>query len=284
MEESDKQTIVIKLGGSLLDTLPDTFYQECVSLQQAGARVVIVHGGGPRINEFTKQLSLKPQFVNGLRVTDADVLELVEMVLGGSVNKKIVTRLEKAGSAAIGISGVDRGLLRVKQQDPQLGFVGVIEQVKTDVLAGLLALGWIPVIASLGVDTDGHHYNINADTAAGAIAEALEADSLVMVTDVPGIFAGEDSEQINRITPKGIDRLIAKGIIRAGMIPKVKAAAASVENGVKTVSIVDGHAKGILSGLLEQYSETFPGTKIVAEGSETGGINRDVYALADRTS
>lgn len=283
MEVSDKQTIVIKLGGSLLNTLPDSFFQECAALKQAGARVVIVHGGGPRINDYTQRLSLEPQFVNGLRVTDAAVLELVEMVLGGSVNKRIVSRLEMAGSAAIGISGVDRGLLRVKQQDPQLGFVGAIEQVKTDVLEDLFSLGWIPVIASLGVDTTGQHYNINADTAAGAVAEALQADSLVMVTDVPGILTGEGSKPINRITPERIDRLIEEGIIREGMIPKVKAAVASVENGVNTVCIADGHADGILLGLLEQYSGTFPGTKIVAEGSETGGVNRDVYALADRT-
>lgn len=278
---TEKQTIVVKLGGSLLDSLPGTFYEECVALQKAGARVVIVHGGGPRINDYMSRLSLKAEFVNGLRVTDAAGLELVEMVLGGSANKKLVSQLEQAGGAAIGISGIDRGLLRVSQQHPSLGFVGTIERVKTDVLEHLCSLGWIPVVASLGVDANGQHYNINADTAAGAVAESLKADQLVMVTDVPGILTDNGSQPIERITPGQIEQLIAEGIIHGGMIPKVKAAAASIQNGVKTVCIADGNDSGVIAGLAGLCDDDYPGTKIVAEGSEIDGADRDVYTLAN---
>lgn len=278
MRLKGKQTIVIKLGGSLLDTLPASFFVECVALQQAGVQVVLVHGGGPRINAYMKQLDLKAKFVGGLRVTDEAVLELAEMVLGGSVNKKIVSQLELAGGAAIGISGVDRGLLQVRHLDSALGFVGEIERVKTDVLHDLCSLGWIPVIASLGVDAHGQHFNINADTAAGAVAKALAAEQLVMVTDVPGILQddGQGKRVINCITTTQIEQLIAEGTIHGGMIPKVRAAAASVSDGVKTVCIVDGNAKGVLCGAAGTV-----GTRIVAAGGERNGINADVYALAD---
>lgn len=278
-----KRTVVVKLGGSLLHTLPDSFFRECVALRQAGVQVVIVHGGGPRINDYMKKLSLKAEFVGGLRVTDESVLELVEMVLGGSVNKNIVTRLEQAGGSAIGVSGIDRGFIQVREQDPALGFVGEIERVKVDVLLDLCSLGWIPVVASLGVDINGQHYNINADTTAGAVAKALEAEQLVMVTDVPGILHGEgsDARLIDQITPKQIEQLITAGTIHGGMIPKVRAAAASVIEGVKSVRIVDGNAPGVLTGVVGTNKGTLYGTKVVTEGSETDGVNRDVYALAD---
>lgn len=277
------QTVVIKLGGSLLETLPNSFFAEVTALQQAGIQVVLVHGGGPSINHYMEQLSLKAEFVNGLRVTDQAALELVEMVLGGSVNKKIVSQLEQAGADAVGISGIDRGLLKVKPLDPALGFVGTVERVNVNVINDLCALGWIPVIASLGVDADGQHYNVNADTAAGAVAKALAAEQLVMVTDVPGILPNDKQEgqPITSITPTQIEHLIAKGTIHGGMIPKVRAAAASVNEGVKAVCIVDGHAEGVLSGVAEQNGASFYGTKVVAEGSETGGVNADVYALVD---
>ncbi|AQS57079.1 acetylglutamate kinase [Novibacillus thermophilus] len=279
---AEKQTIVVKLGGSLLNTLPASFFQECASLQKAGVHVVIVHGGGLRINDFAKQLSLEAKFVNGLRVTDEAVLELVEMVLGGSINKQLVSRLEQAGCSAVGISGVDRNLIRVRQQDPRLGFVGEVEQVNVSVLHELRSLGWIPVVASLGVDGDGQHYNINADTAAGAVAKALKADCLVLATDVPGILAGDGLNPIDRITPGDVARLIDEGVIRDGMIPKVKAAAECVANGVQTVCIADGRAAGFLAGTLSQHDDSFPGTKVVAEGCEMDGLNGDVHALAHR--
>lgn len=281
---TERETIVVKLGGSLLDTLPDSFYSECVTLQKSGVRLVVVHGGGPRIDDYAQQLALQPQFVNGLRVTDAAMLELVEMVLGGSLNKRLVTRLERVGGAAIGISGIDRGLLQVKQQEPELGFVGAIEHVNIDVVEDVCSLGWIPVIASLGVDdADGQHYNINADTAASAIAAALHADQLVMVTDVPGIMTKDEGKTVARLTPAHVERLLLDGTIQGGMIPKVNAALASVEKGVKSVCIVDGQAPGVLTSLMTAGKASVPGTKIVAEGSEADGVDGDVYALVNRS-
>lgn len=280
---TDRKTIVVKLGGSLLDTLPDAFYSECVTLKNSGARVVVVHGGGPRIDAYAQQLALRPRFVNGLRVTDAAMLELVEMVLGGSLNKRLVTRLERVGGAAIGISGIDRGLLQVTQQAPELEFVGAIEHVNIHVVEDLCSFGWIPVIASLGVDQDGQHYNINADTAAGAIASALNADQLVMVTDVPGIMTKDEGKTIASLTTASVEPLLSDGTIHGGMIPKVNAALASVEKGVKSVCIVDGKAPGVLTSLMTAGEASVPGTKIVAEGSEADGVDRDVYPLANRS-
>lgn len=280
---TDKQTIVVKLGGSLLDTLPEALIAECKALQTSGAQVVIVHGGGARINDYMKRLGLEARFVNGLRVTDAQVLELVEMVLGGSANKRLVSRLEQAGGRAIGISGIDRGLLTVRQQDPALGFVGAIERVNTDVLRGLCSQGWMPVIASLGVGADGQHYNINADTAAGAVAAALGADQLVFVTDVPGIMTEDGEPPLRQLTPRRTETLMAEGTIHGGMIPKVQAALDSVKNGVKTVCIGNGHAHGVLAPVAGKRTEAYPGTVIVAEEGVTDGVDEHIYALADRS-
>lgn len=278
-----QQTVVVKLGGSLLDTLPNSFFEECVALKNAGVNVVIVHGGGPKIDAYAKQLKMTPRFVDGLRVTDRAMLEIVEMVLGGTVNKMIVSRLEQAGGCAIGLSGVDRGLLQVRQQHPSLGYVGKIERVESDVLHQLCALGWIPVIASLGVDDKGQHYNINADTSAGAVAEALAADRLVLVTDVTGIL-GKDGQPVACATVAQIGQWLEEGVIYGGMVPKVKAAVACVKRGIPMVCIADGHRLGVLTGLIGKGGASlFPGTRIIAEGSEADGTHGDVFALAHRS-
>ncbi|WP_054951243.1 acetylglutamate kinase [Numidum massiliense] len=276
------ETVVIKLGGSLLGELPDAFFQQCAALKRAGVQLVVVHGGGPKINAYMERLALPATFSGGLRVTDAPTLELVEMVLAGTLNKQIVSRLEGAGAAALGISGVDRGLLRVQPYDKALGYVGRVDRVRVDVLRKLSSSGWIPVVASLGVDAQGQHYNVNADSAAGAIATALAANKLVFATDVPGILA-RDGQTLKQVTPQQLEQLIEVGTIADGMIPKAQAVLTSVAGNVAAVCIGDGKHPDMLQALYTGGGEAFPGTRVVVEGSETNGVNGDVYALADYT-
>lgn len=257
-------SVVIKIGGSVLDRLHPSFYKACVSLQKQGVRVAVVHGGGPVINRMLEQSGIRPTFVRGLRVTDAKTLKWVQMALAGLVNKDLVTKLEASGAAAVGISGVDRRLLRVKQKDPSLGYVGEVIDVETDLLNVLLEKGWMPVIASLGVDDAGQIYNVNADTAAGAVARALGAARMVMVTDVPGIYASPEKKEevLETVTPSRVRALIQSGKISGGMIPKVSAALSCLQGPVREVFIVDG-GKPISSD--ETEVDGWKGTRIVQE-------------------
>ena len=211
--------IVLKCGGSTLDNLPDSFYQELIQLKKNGYDPVIVHGGGPAISNTLKSLNIEPQFIDGLRVTDEPTLKVVEMVLIGQTNKVIVKKLQGLG---FGLSGLDGNLIEASQLPGPHGFVGQIDQIHPETIRIISRMGLIPVIAPLGIDKNGQSYNINADTAAGAIASALEVEQLIVVTDVPGVM--ENGEVLPELTVEKVNQLIKNGVITGGMIPKVKAA------------------------------------------------------------
>lgn len=234
-----KQTVVIKLGGSVMHQLHPTFFTDCVEMMRKNISPVIIHGGGPMISEWMGKLGKTPRFVEGRRVTDEETLSIVEMVLAGSVNKQIVTRFASLGATALGLSGVDLQLLQVKPQNPELGYVGEVIRVNGKAIFGLLDQGWIPVIATLGTDAEGQHYNVNADEAAGAIAQEIGAKKLVLVTDVDGIRTGE-GEILSEATPGLVEHYIQTGVITGGMIPKVRSGIRCLDGSVREVWIVNG--------------------------------------------
>ncbi|WP_017754615.1 acetylglutamate kinase [Calidifontibacillus oryziterrae] len=250
--------VLIKCGGSTLSNLSDGFFESIADIIKLGKRPVIVHGGGPEINRILTELKIESEFVNGLRKTTTEVMEVVEMVIAGKINTTLVGKLQKAGVEALGLSGVDGKLLKAKPVNfEQLGYVGEVETVNRELLLAILSLNIVPVIAPIGVDDDDHRYNINADTAAGAVAKALDADQLLFVTDVPGIL--KDGELLEELTPKEIEVLIEEGTIYGGMIPKVKAALHSLTGELQEVMIVDGkHSKIVNDGKII-------GTKIIKE-------------------
>lgn len=261
--------IVIKCGGSVFETLPEAFFQDITHLQQTGCYFpIIVHGGGPVISKLLTQLNIPNQFQNGLRVTTDEVLEVSEMVLNGFINKQIVTRLIKAGGEALGISGIDGGLLQAKSIDESksLGWVGQVETVNVDLLKKVMDLQIIPVISPIGLDEEGGHYNINADTAAAAIAQSLQAP-LCFFSDIPGISVTKNGEKmvLKTVTKKGIQNLIQSGAIYGGMVPKVQAAIESVEHDVPEVVILNGADPHVL---VKYLSGEPIGTKIILNGVE----------------
>lgn len=243
------QPVVIKIGGSVLDQLHPDFFQECVQLRQEGCHPVVVHGGGPSINRLQERLGMKPVFQEGLRVTDDDDLELVEMVLAGRINKRLVTRLEQVGGEAVGVSGVDRNLIQVRKKSPALGWVGEVEKVNLSFLQALIRQGWIPVVASIGVDSHGQHYNINADTVAGALAQELQAEKMILVTDVPGIRTDtqKTGTVLSHVSVAQVKNMVKTGVIHGGMVPKVMAAVSGLQASVQEVVILDGRSPGSLS-------------------------------------
>ncbi|MFS8612655.1 N-acetylglutamate kinase [Planifilum fulgidum] len=261
---ADVPSVVIKIGGSVLERLHPSFYEACVSLNKRGVRVTVVHGGGPVINRLLERSGIRPRFVRGLRVTDAETLSWVQMALAGLVNKDLAARLQGAGASAVGLSGVDGRLIQVRQKDPSLGYVGEVTGVGADLLSSLLEKGWMPVVASLGVDEAGQIYNVNADTAAGAIARALGASRMVMVTDVPGIYASPEKKEgvLRTVTPAVVRGLIQSGKISGGMLPKVSAALSCLKGPVQEVLIVDGEKPISLDGTEE---DGWNGTRIVQE-------------------
>ncbi|ERI04518.1 acetylglutamate kinase [Aneurinibacillus aneurinilyticus] len=257
--------VVIKCGGSTLEGLPASFYTDIKELQDEGTAVTIVHGGGPAISATLKQMGIEPQFVDGLRVTDAATLQVAQMVLIGQTNKQIVSRIQAAGGRAAGISGIDGATIQVVQGPAHLGFVGDIHCVHGELIAALGDAGFIPVIAPLGIDGDGQIYNINADTAAGAVAGAAGTKRLIMVTDVPGVMQEKDGvrQVLPELDKEKIAELIADGIIYGGMIPKVRAALDALGNNVEEVWIINGYEPGILKKVAAGEAV---GTKIVKEG------------------
>ncbi|WP_058300528.1 acetylglutamate kinase [Gorillibacterium timonense] len=246
-----EQSFVIKCGGSTLAALPDSFYTDLRLLLEEGWSPVIVHGGGPAINETLTKLGIESRFEGGLRVTSEEVLDVVEMVLSGKINKEIVRRLQAAGAPAVGLSGVDGGLIEavpVENAD-RVGLVGDVVSVNGTLLGGIAKLGYIPVVSPVGLDANGAgRYNINADTAAGAVASALGAAKLIVVTDVPGIL--KETEKGKQVIPEAaeadIRAMIASGEIYGGMIPKVQAALACLNGNVREVVIVDGSVPDVL--------------------------------------
>lgn len=232
--------IVLKCGGSSIDTLSDRFYKNIETLQKSGLKPIIVHGGGPAIGEALVKLKIEAEFIDGLRKTTSDVMDVVEMVLTGTVNSAIVRKLNEFGLQAVGLSGSDSELLSAEPKDlEKLGYVGHVTDVNTSLLTQLLDIGVVPVIAPIGIGKDSVRYNINADTAAGSVAKAVGAKQLVFVTDVPGII--KENQLVTSINEEEILELISNGTIYGGMIPKVKAALASLGENLQEAMIVDGN-------------------------------------------
>ena len=246
--------VVIKLGGHAMgsDEAMDTFARDIVLMRQVGVNPVIVHGGGPMINAMLEKLQIKSEFVNGKRVTDAATMEVVEMVLSGVVNKRIVQAINRQGGRAVGLSGKDANLIICDQADPDLGFVGAPAEMDPKVLYGLFEKNMIPVIAPIGGGRDGETYNINGDTAAGAIAKALTADRLLLLTDVAGV-KNADGDVVTELKAADVEEMTASGVIAGGMIPKTETALDAVRNGVRACTIVDGRVQNAV--LLELYTD-----------------------------
>jgi len=254
-------TVVIKLGGHAMgsDQAMESFANDVVLMRQVGVNPVVVHGGGPMINEMLDRLAIKSEFVNGKRVTDAATMDVVEMVLSGVVNKRIVQAINRAGGRAVGLSGKDANLMTCDQTDPQLGLVGTPSQMDTSILKTLFEKSMIPVIAPLGAGRDGETFNINGDTAAGAIAGALKADRLLLLTDVSGV-KNTAGEVITDLTADQIRALTKDGVIAGGMIPKTETALEAIASGVRAVVILDGRAPNAC--LLELFTNHGAGSII----------------------
>ena len=255
--------VVIKLGGHAMssDEAMEDFARDVVLMQQVGVNPVIVHGGGPMINEMLGKLDIKSEFVNGKRVTDAATVEVVEMVLSGRVNKWIVNAINRQGGRAVGLSGKDANLMVCDQDVPELGLVGTPAQIDTTILTTLFEANTIPVIAPLGAGREGETLNVNGDTAAGAIAAALTADRLLLLTDVPGVMDA-DKNVLTDLTDTQVKDLTAAGVIAGGMIPKTQTCLDALNGGVRAAVILDGRAPNAC--LLELFTEHGAGSIIRA--------------------
>lgn len=256
------KTIVIKYGGAAMKdaALRASFAVDVVLLKQIGVRPVIVHGGGPQIGALLERLGRQSTFVDGLRVTDDETMEVVEMVLGGTVNREIVELIQRGGGQAVGLTGSDGGLIRVKrrlQEGRDLGRVGEVVAVDPAVLEAVTEKGFIPVVAPIGVGEDGLTYNVNADEAAGAIAQALRAEKLILLTDVEGVLDA-DGKLIRELSRDQAREQVAAGAIRGGMIPKVECCLAAVQGGVARAHVVDGRVQHAV--LLEIFTDRGVGT------------------------
>ena len=261
MQRYSGATVVIKLGGHAMgsDEAMASFARDVVLMQQVGANPVIVHGGGPMINAMLERLKIQSEFMNGKRVTDAATMEVVEMVLSGLVNKRIVQAIGAQGGRAVGLSGKDAQLVTCTQTNPELGFVGTPSVVDASILEDLFSSNIIPVIAPLGAGENGETFNINGDTAAGAIAGALKADRLLLLTDVAGV-KNADGEVLTEMTAAQIRELTADGTIAGGMIPKTETALDAINEGVRAVVILDGRARNAC--LLELFTDHGAGSLI----------------------
>jgi acetylglutamate kinase len=253
--------VVVKFGGHAMgdDAAMDEFARDIVLMQMVGVNPVIVHGGGPMINEKLDALGIKSEFVNGKRVTDAATVEVVEMVLSGLVGKRIVQAINRQGGKAVGLSGKDANLMVCKQTNPDLGFVGTPDKMDASILRDLFEKGTIPVIAPIGAGHNGETFNVNGDTAAGAIAAALKADRLLLLTDVEGV-KNKSGDVLTELTSQSIRDMIADGTIAGGMIPKTETALLAIDGGVRGVVILDGRAPNAC--LLELYTSHGAGTLI----------------------
>ncbi|MEO0746569.1 MAG: acetylglutamate kinase, partial [Pseudomonadota bacterium] len=254
-------TVVIKLGGHAMgsDDAMESFARDVVLMRQVGVNPVIVHGGGPMINDMLDRLDIRSDFVGGKRVTDAATMDVVEMVLSGIVNKRIVQAINRAGGKAVGLSGKDANLITCDQTDPALGLVGTPSQIDPSILRTLFDTAMIPVIAPLGAGRHGETFNINGDTAAGAIAGALKADRLLLLTDVEGVKTA-DGAVLTEITADQIRALTDDGTIAGGMIPKTETALDAIASGVRAVVILDGRAPNAC--LLELFTDHGAGSII----------------------
>lgn len=261
--------VVVKYGGNAMvnDTLKQQVMEDVVLLWLIGVKVVLVHGGGPEISEVMRRYGKQAEFVNGLRVTDKETVDIVQMVLAGKVNKSLVNLLEMKGGKAMGISGMDGRLIEAKMRNAALGFVGSITNVNIEPVTDLLEKGYIPVISTVGCDRDGNTYNINGDTAAACIAGALGAERLIMMTDIAGILRDRDDPAtlIRELTIGDAVKLFEQGVISGGMIPKVDCCIDAIHRGVNKVIIMDGRVPHSI--LMELLTDEGAGTMVV--GDET---------------
>ena len=271
IREFTGRTVVIKYGGHAMEdpALADLFAQDVVLMRLVGMNPVVVHGGGPQITDLMRRLGKEPEFVDGLRVTDAESVDIVRMALVGKVNREIVGALNQHGSYAVGLSGEDAGLIKVEMRDVRLGFVGDVSSIDPSIVHKLVNEELIPVIATVGVDELGQAYNINADTVAGAIALAMHAEKLVYLTDVAGLYAdyGDESTLISQTDVDGIADMLATGQADGGMIPKLQSCIEALRGGVRRAHILDGRIPHAL--LLEFFTREGIGTMIDATTSES---------------
>ncbi|MGB7268504.1 MAG: acetylglutamate kinase [Albidovulum sp.] len=254
--------VVVKFGGNAMgnEAAMAEFARDVVLMRQVGLNPVVVHGGGPMINDMLSKLGIKSEFVRGKRVTDKATVEVVEMILSGLVNKRIVQAINDQGGRAVGISGKDDDLMVCVADDPELGFVGKPVEMNVQVLRDLFAAGIIPVVAPVATGVaDNETFNVNGDTAAGAIAGALQADRLLLLTDVAGV-KNADGQVMTQITPEEVRQMTADGIIAGGMIPKTETALAAIEQGVRAVTILDGRIPNAC--LLELFTDHGAGSQI----------------------
>lgn len=261
------RTIVVKYGGAAMkdSTLKDQVIRDIVFLACVGLRPIVVHGGGPEINSWLDKLGIEPQFKNGLRVTDAATMDVVEMVLVGRVNKEIVSLINRAGGSAVGLCGKDGNLIKARPDGREgIGFVGEVTSMDVKILESLVSNGYIPVVSSVAADETGQAYNINADTVAGELAAALGAEKLILLTDTPGILKDykDPSTMLYKLDIQEARELIANGVVGGGMIPKVNCCVRSLAQGVRAAHIVDGRIPHAL--LLEIFTDTGIGSMIVA--------------------
>jgi len=262
-------TVVVKYGGNAMTdpALARQFADDVVLMRSVGMRPVVVHGGGPQISALMERLGMIPEFRDGLRVTDADSLDVARMVLVGKIGRDIVSAINVHGPLAVGLSGEDAGLILASARNPDLGFVGDVESVNPGIVQRLLAEELIPVISTIGADIAGQSYNINADTVAGAIAEALDAEKVVFLTDVEGLLSEVDQPDslISNIDTVQLQKLVDTGVLTGGMIPKIAACIHAVDHGVGSAHILDGRIPHVL--LLEVFTDSGIGTMITKEPS-----------------
>lgn len=268
------KVMVVKYGGNALAGASESdamalFAKDIVLMHAVGIKPIVVHGGGPQISEMMKRLGKESEFRNGLRVTDAETISIAQMVLSGQVNPQIVASINVHGALAVGLSGADAGLVKAEPINAELGFVGEVTAVNSEILNALLDDNLIPVLATIGVDDAGQAYNINADTVAGAIAEAVGAEKIIYLTDIEGLRREVDdaASLIRQIKSSELAALVADGIVAGGMIPKVESCIKAVDNGVARAHILDGRIPHVL--LLELFTDAGVGTMITSD--VTGG-------------
>lgn len=267
LQEYNNRVVVVKYGGNAMtnDLLKQAVMKDIVLLSLVGIKVVLVHGGGPEINAMLEKTGKESRFVNGLRYTDEETVDIVQMVLAGKVNKDLVSMLQSHGGKAIGLCGLDGGLIKAEQLDPDLGYVGEITEVNPEIIQNALDSGYIPVVSTVGGGTDGKTvYNINADTAAARIAAEMKAANLILLTDIKGLLEDKDDENtiIRTVGVSEVPYLKKQGIISGGMIPKIDCCVEAVRRGVKKTNIIDGRIPHSI--LIELLTDVGAGTMIIA--------------------
>lgn len=262
IQKYNGKVIVVKYGGNAMinEELKHDVMRDMVLLNLIGVKVVLVHGGGPEISAMLKRVGKQTEFINGLRVTDEETSEIVQMILAGKINKSLVAKLDNLGGRAIGICGMDGGLIEARMIDERLGYVGEIVKIDPTPINDLLEKGYIPVVSTIGCDDSGHVYNINADTAAASIASALHAETLISMTDTPGLLRDpkDPTSLIRRLNLREAEHLKDEGIISGGMIPKVECCTTAIREGVRKVFIIDGRVPHAL--LIELLTDEGAGT------------------------